>query len=85
MTLPPFAGPTQPLSSTATGTACLPRVSGEQVHPDLDALVEQVEVQVFVGGVRVVRRQTESDHREAYQSIAPAVENGLYLVPKVID
>ncbi|PUA41305.1 Asp-tRNA(Asn)/Glu-tRNA(Gln) amidotransferase GatCAB subunit C [Pseudomonas protegens] len=28
---------------------------------------------------------TESNHREAYQSIAPAVENGLYLVPKVID
>ncbi|WP_434626124.1 Asp-tRNA(Asn)/Glu-tRNA(Gln) amidotransferase subunit GatC [Pseudomonas sp. Z1-29] len=28
---------------------------------------------------------TESDNREAYQAIAPAVENGLYLVPKVID
>ena len=28
---------------------------------------------------------TESTHREAYQSIAPAVENGLYLVPKVIE
>ncbi|SEC98225.1 aspartyl/glutamyl-tRNA(Asn/Gln) amidotransferase subunit C [Pseudomonas saponiphila] len=28
---------------------------------------------------------TESNHREAYQSIAPAVESGLYLVPKVID
>ncbi|MGA8133529.1 MULTISPECIES: Asp-tRNA(Asn)/Glu-tRNA(Gln) amidotransferase subunit GatC [Pseudomonas] len=28
---------------------------------------------------------TERNHREAYQSIAPAVENGLYLVPKVID
>jgi aspartyl-tRNA(Asn)/glutamyl-tRNA(Gln) amidotransferase subunit C len=28
---------------------------------------------------------TETNHREAYQSIAPAVENGLYLVPKVID
>ena len=28
---------------------------------------------------------TESNHREAYQSIAPAVENGLYLVPKVIE
>jgi len=27
---------------------------------------------------------TESNHREAYQAIAPAVENGLYLVPKVI-
>ena len=28
---------------------------------------------------------TESDQREKFQSIAPAVENGLYLVPKVIE
>jgi len=28
---------------------------------------------------------TESDRRDAFQAIAPAVENGLYLVPKVID
>ena len=28
---------------------------------------------------------TESNHREAYQAIAPAVENGMYLVPKVIE
>ncbi|OEC47280.1 asparaginyl/glutamyl-tRNA amidotransferase subunit C [Pseudomonas sp. 1D4] len=28
---------------------------------------------------------TEENHRDAYQAIAPAVENGLYLVPKVID
>lgn len=28
---------------------------------------------------------TESNHRDAYQAIAPAVENGLYLVPKVIE
>ena len=28
---------------------------------------------------------TESNHRDAFQAIAPAVENGLYLVPKVID
>ena len=28
---------------------------------------------------------TESNHREAYQATAPAVENGLYLVPKVIE
>ena len=30
-------------------------------------------------------RVTESNHRDAYQAIAPAVENGLYLVPKVIE
>ncbi len=28
---------------------------------------------------------TESDHREAYQSVAPATEAGLYLVPRVIE
>ena len=28
---------------------------------------------------------TESDQRELYQSVAPAVEDGLYLVPKVIE
>lgn len=28
---------------------------------------------------------TEENHREAYQAIAPAVEAGLYLVPKVIE
>lgn len=28
---------------------------------------------------------TETNHRDDYQTIAPAVENGLYLVPKVIE
>ena len=28
---------------------------------------------------------TESNQREDFQAIAPNVENGLYLVPKVID
>lgn len=28
---------------------------------------------------------TESDQRDAYQAIAPAVDSGLYLVPKVIE
>ncbi|OQX12484.1 MAG: asparaginyl/glutamyl-tRNA amidotransferase subunit C [Thiothrix lacustris] len=28
---------------------------------------------------------TETDHREKYQAIAPEVENGLYLVPKVLE
>ena len=30
-------------------------------------------------------RVTEADRREAYQALAPAVEDGLYLVPKVIE
>ncbi len=28
---------------------------------------------------------TEADRREDFQAIAPAVENGLYLVPRVIE
>lgn len=28
---------------------------------------------------------TENNHREQYQAVAPEVENGLYLVPKVIE
>ncbi|MDR3427278.1 MULTISPECIES: Asp-tRNA(Asn)/Glu-tRNA(Gln) amidotransferase subunit GatC [Silvimonas] len=28
---------------------------------------------------------TAANRREAFQSIAPAVENGLYLVPKVLE
>jgi len=28
---------------------------------------------------------SERDHRETYQAVAPAVEEGLYLVPKVIE
>jgi aspartyl-tRNA(Asn)/glutamyl-tRNA(Gln) amidotransferase subunit C len=28
---------------------------------------------------------TESDRREDYQKLAPATEDGLYLVPKVIE
>lgn len=28
---------------------------------------------------------SESNHRDAYQKIAPATEAGLYLVPKVIE
>jgi len=28
---------------------------------------------------------SETDHHEQYQDIAPSVENGLYLVPQVIE
>lgn len=28
---------------------------------------------------------TEGDRRQAYQSVAPSVQEGLYLVPKVIE
>ncbi|MGQ7247635.1 Asp-tRNA(Asn)/Glu-tRNA(Gln) amidotransferase subunit GatC [Halomonas sp. V046] len=28
---------------------------------------------------------TETDQRDSYQSVAPQVENGLYLVPRVVE
>ncbi|HWN07549.1 MAG TPA: Asp-tRNA(Asn)/Glu-tRNA(Gln) amidotransferase subunit GatC [Steroidobacteraceae bacterium] len=39
------------------------------------------------GQVQTLREDcvTESDRREAYQANAPAVEAGLYLVPKVLE
>lgn len=30
-------------------------------------------------------RVTEADQREAFQAVAPATEDGVYLVPKVIE
>lgn len=37
--------------------------------------------------VQILRKDvvTETDHREKYQKIAPNTEDGLYLVPKVIE
>ncbi|MFT6267115.1 MAG: aspartyl-tRNA(Asn)/glutamyl-tRNA(Gln) amidotransferase subunit C [Oleiphilaceae bacterium] len=37
--------------------------------------------------VQILRRDvvTETDNREKYQKIAPNTEDGLYLVPKVIE
>ncbi len=32
-----------------------------------------------------VDKVTETDQRELYQSVAPLIEEGLYLVPKVIE
>ena len=40
----------------------------------------------LAGGQRLrADEAAEPDRRESYQSVAPAVENGLYLVPKVIE
>ncbi len=37
--------------------------------------------------VQILRKDvvTETNQREKYQAVAPAVEDGLYLVPKVIE
>jgi aspartyl-tRNA(Asn)/glutamyl-tRNA(Gln) amidotransferase subunit C len=63
---------------------------------DILAMVDQMQAQDTdsiepmanpLDAVQRLRRDevTERNQREAFQAIAPATENGLYLVPKVID
>jgi len=60
---------------------------------DLVARMEQVEtdaVEPLAHPLEMAQRLredvvTETDQRERFQAIAPAVENGLYLVPRVIE
>ncbi len=60
---------------------------------ELAAQMDQVDtslVEPMAHPVRAVQRLredvvTETDRREAFQDIAPSVENGYYLVPPVIE
>ena len=63
---------------------------------DIFKLIEQMQsvdtegIEPMAHGQDVVQRLredqvTETDRHALYQSIAPQVENGLYLVPKVIE
>lgn len=71
----------------------------ERYQKDLSnilAFVEQIE-QVDVAGIEPmahpqemaqrlrIDQVTESNQRDKFQTIAPATQDGLYLVPKVID
>ncbi len=52
--------------------------------------VDTAAIEPMTHAVDVVQRLrpdtvTESDHRAAFQAIAPETEAGLYLVPKVIE
>jgi aspartyl-tRNA(Asn)/glutamyl-tRNA(Gln) amidotransferase subunit C len=70
--------------------------SAERHLNDIFKLIEQMQ-SVDTGGIApmahaqdVVQRLredrvTEADQRELFQSVAPQVEGGLYLVPKVIE
>ena len=71
----------------------------ERYQQDLSRILEFVEQmnQVDVSGIEPmahpqdvaqrlrIDQVTEKDQREKFQAIAPATENGLYLVPKVIE
>jgi len=59
----------------------------EQLHA---APIEGVEPMAHAGAAAASLRLredrvTETDRRSLYQSVAPGVEGGLYLVPKVIE
>ena len=51
---------------------------------DTEGIVPMAHAQDVVQRLRE-DRVTETDQHALYQSIAPQVENGLYLVPKVIE
>ena len=48
---------------------------------DIEPLAHPLEISARLRSDEV----TETDHHEEYQDIAPQVENGFYLVPKVIE
>jgi aspartyl-tRNA(Asn)/glutamyl-tRNA(Gln) amidotransferase subunit C len=72
---------------------------GEAVRAKLDAILDmigQLNAVDTTGVVPMAHAQdvmlplrpdavTEADRRTLYQGIAPAVEDGLYLVPRVVD
>jgi aspartyl-tRNA(Asn)/glutamyl-tRNA(Gln) amidotransferase subunit C len=72
---------------------------GEAVRAKLDAILDmigQLNAVDTTGVVPMAHAQdvmlplrpdavTETDRRTLYQGIAPAVEDGLYLVPRVVD
>ena len=57
---------------------------GEMRKVDTAGIEPMAHAQDLVQPLRV-DSVTESDQRERYQAVAPAVEEGLYLVPKVIE
>ena len=71
----------------------------EQVRSKLDGIFELIDQMRAVDTTGIVPmshaqevvlplredKVTEDDRRELYQSLAPAVQHGLYLVPKVIE
>lgn len=51
---------------------------------DVDNIEPMAHPQELVQQLRI-DQVTESDQRDKFQSIAPATQDGLYLVPKVIE
>jgi aspartyl-tRNA(Asn)/glutamyl-tRNA(Gln) amidotransferase subunit C len=55
-----------------------------ELHGDRNAVVPMAHAQDVTLPLRE-DRVTEGDAHALYQSVAPAVEDGLYLVPKVLE
>lgn len=75
------------VGETAAAAERLNRVLGlinEMRRVDTAGVEPMAHAQDLVQPLRV-DSVTETDPRERYQAIAPAVEQGLYLVPKVIE
>lgn len=75
------------VGETAAAAERLNRVLGlinEMRRVDTAGVEPMAHAQDLVQPLRV-DSVTETDPRERYQAVAPAVEQGLYLVPKVIE
>jgi len=51
----------------------------------IEPMAHPLDAQLPEGQRLRVDEVTETDRRELYQSVAPATQDGLYLVPKVIE
>jgi aspartyl-tRNA(Asn)/glutamyl-tRNA(Gln) amidotransferase subunit C len=74
-------------SETSAAAERLNRVLGlidEMRRVDTAGVEPMAHAQDLVQPLRV-DSVTETDRREHYQAVAPAVEEGLYLVPKVLE
>ena len=74
-------------AETSAAAERLNRVLGlidEMRRVDTTGIEPMAHAQDLVQAMRV-DCVTETDQRERYQAVAPAVEDGLYLVPKVIE
>ena len=70
------------ISSVELTRACVERIG--RLNGELNAFISFDEGKALAAARRADEVR-EADQREAYQSVAPAVQDGLYLVPKVIE
>ena len=78
---PEAAGVTERLNRVLGLIDQLQAVDTQGIEPMAHAL----DAQLTLGQRLRADEVTEADQREAFQKAAPAVEQGLYLVPKVIE